>query len=172
VTEAAALFEVDSGRGHVSRRCPTTSSPPWPNSTVRMPPLDSARRPGSAASAAGGGIGRRGLVAAEMRAAGVPWDEVEHDRILTDILGPRPIRDGKPAKMLALADQVRAALEDPRVEPRLPEPAAVLPAQRRHQRRLDFEMGAASGSDHPAIAPLLEYKKMARLLSANGWHWL
>jgi DNA polymerase-1 len=25
---------------------------------------------------------------------------------------------------------------------------------------------------HPAIRPLLEYKKLARLLSANGWHWL
>src|SRR5699024_8011422 len=29
-----------------------------------------------------------------------------------------------------------------------------------------------AGSDHPAIAPLLEYKRMARLLAANGWHWL
>ena len=26
--------------------------------------------------------------------------------------------------------------------------------------------------DHPAIEPLLEYKKLARLLSANGWNWL
>ena len=26
--------------------------------------------------------------------------------------------------------------------------------------------------DHPAIAPLLEYKKLSRLLAANGWHWL
>jgi DNA polymerase-1 len=25
---------------------------------------------------------------------------------------------------------------------------------------------------HPAIAPLLEYKKLARLLASNGWHWL
>ncbi|HEY0260959.1 MAG TPA: bifunctional 3'-5' exonuclease/DNA polymerase, partial [Lacisediminihabitans sp.] len=25
---------------------------------------------------------------------------------------------------------------------------------------------------HPAIPPLLEYKKLARLLAANGWHWL
>lgn len=26
--------------------------------------------------------------------------------------------------------------------------------------------------DHPAVAPLLEYKKLARLWTANGWHWL
>jgi DNA polymerase-1 len=26
--------------------------------------------------------------------------------------------------------------------------------------------------EHPAIPTLLEYKKLARLLSANGWHWL
>ncbi|MGO1318275.1 MAG: bifunctional 3'-5' exonuclease/DNA polymerase, partial [Cellulomonadaceae bacterium] len=26
--------------------------------------------------------------------------------------------------------------------------------------------------DHPAIASLLEYKKLARLMTANGWHWL
>ena len=26
--------------------------------------------------------------------------------------------------------------------------------------------------DHPAIPPLLEYKKLARLWTANGWHWL
>ncbi len=26
--------------------------------------------------------------------------------------------------------------------------------------------------DHPAIEPLLEYKKLARLLTANGWNWL
>jgi DNA polymerase I len=26
--------------------------------------------------------------------------------------------------------------------------------------------------DHPAIEPLLEYKKLSRLLSANGWAWM
>ena len=26
--------------------------------------------------------------------------------------------------------------------------------------------------DHPVIAPLLEYKKLMRLMSANGWAWL
>ncbi|MEB0015131.1 hypothetical protein QN416_26400, partial [Glaciimonas sp. Cout2] len=26
--------------------------------------------------------------------------------------------------------------------------------------------------DHPVIEPLLEYKKLARLLSANGWYWM
>ncbi|TGJ97297.1 bifunctional 3'-5' exonuclease/DNA polymerase, partial [Actinotalea fermentans ATCC 43279 = JCM 9966 = DSM 3133] len=26
--------------------------------------------------------------------------------------------------------------------------------------------------DHPVVAPLLEYKKLSRLLTANGWNWL
>src|SRR5690606_4627001 len=29
-----------------------------------------------------------------------------------------------------------------------------------------------SRSAHPVVAPLLEYKRLARLLSANGWGWL
>ncbi|MCT4574466.1 hypothetical protein N3930_47000, partial [Bacillus thuringiensis] len=30
------------------------------------------------------------LVAAELHAAGIPWDTAEHERILTEALGPRP----------------------------------------------------------------------------------
>lgn len=111
-----------------------------------------------------------GLVAAEMRSAGVPWDEAEHDRILTELLGPRPIRDGKPQKMLAKAEEVRAALDDPRAN--LDSPNRLLAAL----RNAGINVASTSKwelrtSEHPAIAPLLEYKKMARLLSANGWHW-
>ena len=31
-----------------------------------------------------------GLIAAELHAAGIPWDVAEHDRILAESLGPRP----------------------------------------------------------------------------------
>jgi DNA polymerase-1 len=167
-TEAAALFEVDSGRGHI-RQVPHDLESALAEYDRQNAALESASDPGRlrlllAAESAGG------LVAAEMRAAGVPWDEVEHDRILTDILGPRPIRDGKPAKMLALADQVREALEDPRAN--LDSPNRLLSSL----RNAGINVASTSKwelrtSDHPAIAPLLEYKKMARLLSANGWHW-
>lgn len=167
--EAAALFEVDAGRGRVPQ-VPHDLEAALAEFARQTAAVDSAGDPGRlrlllAAESAGG------LVAAEMRAAGVPWDEAEHDRILTELLGPRPIRDGKPAKMLAKADQVRAALEDPRVN--LDSPNRLLSSL--HNAGINVASTSKwelSGSEHPAIAPLLEYKKMARLLSANGWHWL
>lgn len=111
------------------------------------------------------------LIAAELAAAGVPWDEREHDRILEHALGPRPAPGAKPAKMLAAAAATRQALKDPTANldshPKLLQSlrAAGIEANSTSQWELqEF--------DHPAIAPLLEYKKLARLLSANGWVWL
>jgi DNA polymerase-1 len=118
-----------------------------------------------------------GLVAAEMRAAGVPWDVVEHDRILTEALGPRPLRDGKPAKMLAVADRVRAALGDPHAN--LDSPNRLLAALRNAGINVaSTSKWELAGSDHPAIAPLLEVQEawrgccspMAGAGSTNGSH--
>ncbi|WP_165831813.1 bifunctional 3'-5' exonuclease/DNA polymerase [Brachybacterium endophyticum] len=111
------------------------------------------------------------LVAAEMHAAGIPWDVAEHDRLLTESLGPRPRRDQVPARMAEVGAAVRAALEDPILS--LDSPPRVL----RALRRGGIDVSSTSQwelaeHDHPAIPPLLEYKKMARLLTANGWHWL
>ncbi len=166
---AAALFDVDAGRGFIPQ-VPHDLEAALAEYVRQTAAVDSASDPGRlrlllAAESAGG------LVAAEMRAAGVPWDEAEHDRILTELLGPRPIRDGKPQKMLAKAEEVRAALDDPRVN--LDSPNRLLASL----RNAGINVASTSKwelqtSDHPAIAPLLEYKKMARLLSANGWHWL
>ncbi|MYM20700.1 bifunctional 3'-5' exonuclease/DNA polymerase [Brevibacterium sp. 5221] len=112
-----------------------------------------------------------GLVAAEMQAAGVPWDVAEHDRILAEHLGPRPMEGAKPAKMLEVAQEVRAALGDPRAN--LDSPPRLLQALR------NAGINVASTSkwelrehDHSAVEPLLRYKKQARLLAANGWNWL
>lgn len=167
--QAAALFDVDAGRGFIPQ-VPHDREAALAEYVRQTAAVDSAADPGRlrlllAAESAGG------LVAAEMRAAGVPWDEAEHDRILTELLGPRPIRDGKPQKMLAKAEEVREALEDPRVH--LDSPNRLLASL----RNAGINVASTSKWDlqrsvHPAIAPLLEYKKMARLLSANGWHWL
>jgi DNA polymerase-1 len=167
--QAAALFDVDAGRGFIPQ-VPHDLEAALAEYARQTAAIETAGDPGRlrlllAAESAGG------LVAAEMRAAGVPWDEAEHDRILTELLGPRPIRDGKPAKMLAKAEEVRAALEDPRVN--LDSPNRLLASL----RNAGINVASTSKwelqtSEHPAIAPLLEYKKMARLLSANGWHWL
>ena len=167
--QTAALFDVDAGRGFIPQ-VPHDLEAALAEYARQTTAIETASDSGRlrlllAAESAGG------LVAAEMRAAGVPWDEAEHDRILTELLGPRPIRDGKPSKMLAKAEEVRAALDDPRVN--LDSPNRLLAAL----RNAGINVASTSKwelrtSEHPAIEPLLEYKKMARLQSANGWHWL
>ena len=111
------------------------------------------------------------LVAAELRAAGLPWDERTHDGILTSLLGPRPAAGGQPRALEEAAARVREALGDP---------TASLDSQPKLLRAL-HRVGVLATStskwelaqyDHPVIAPLLEYKRLARLLSANGWAWL
>ncbi|WP_203579510.1 bifunctional 3'-5' exonuclease/DNA polymerase [Microbacterium hibisci] len=111
------------------------------------------------------------LVASELRAAGLPWDAEVHDRILVETLGDRPSSGGPPAKLAASAERVRSALGDP---------AASLDSQPKLLRSL-HRVGVLVESTsrwelaeqrHPVIEPLLEYKKLSRLLSANGWAWL
>jgi DNA polymerase-1 len=112
-----------------------------------------------------------GLIAEEMRAAGLPWDVVEHDRILTEILGPRPAGGGMPAHMAAYAEAVRFHLGDPQLH--LDSHPKLLRALHRVGVNVEstsqWELSRVS---HPVIAPLLAYKKLARLMSANGWAWL
>jgi len=111
------------------------------------------------------------LVAAEMRFAGLPWSADVHDRILSGLLGPRPRPGERPAKLAALLQRIREALGALELNP--DSPVELLKALNRaglvvsSTRSWDLKR-----IDHPAIPPLLEYKKLARLLSANGWNWL
>ncbi|AZC14028.1 bifunctional 3'-5' exonuclease/DNA polymerase [Microbacterium sp. ABRD28] len=111
------------------------------------------------------------LAAAEMTAAGLPWDTATHDRVLSDILGPRPRGDELPERMRLLAEEVRAALGDPAVS--LDSPPKLL----RALHRVGIHVETTSRWElerhtHPAIGPLVHYKRMSRLLTANGWSWL
>ena len=111
------------------------------------------------------------LIAVEMSAAGLPWDTAEHERILESQLGPRPALGAKPERMLALAEEVRAALGDPSAH--LDSPPKLVPAL----RRAGIDVASTSQwelaeHEHPAIPPLLAYKKLGRLLTANGWSWI
>jgi len=111
------------------------------------------------------------LVAAEMTSAGMPWDVAEHDRLLRESLGPRPSGDAKPEKLLALADEVRAALGYPDAS------LDSQPKLLRALRRAGIEVSSTSQwelreFEHPAIDLLLRYKKLSRLVSANGWAWI
>ncbi|WP_182111627.1 MULTISPECIES: bifunctional 3'-5' exonuclease/DNA polymerase [unclassified Actinotalea] len=111
------------------------------------------------------------LIAAEMRHDGMPWDVRVHDRTLTAALGERPRAGGRPRRLEAVADQVRAALDRPGLNvDSQPELLAALRAA-----GLDVtstRKGEIRGLDHPVVEPLLEHKRLSRLLSANGWTWM
>ncbi|WP_166140769.1 bifunctional 3'-5' exonuclease/DNA polymerase [Nocardioides ochotonae] len=111
------------------------------------------------------------LVAAEMTYAGVPWRVDVHERLLTDLLGPRPPRGARPRGLEELVQEVRRAFDAPGLNPdSRPELLAAL-------RRAGLEVGDIRAStlrtlDHPGIAPLLRYKQLAQLFSTNGWAWV
>jgi DNA polymerase-1 len=111
------------------------------------------------------------LVAAEMTHAGLPWRADVHDRLLTGLLGPRPVPGRRPALLERLLAEVRAALRAPDLNPDSPGEllralqAAGLPVG-------DTRSWTLERLEHPGIPPLLEYKKLSRLLQANGWTWL
>ncbi|WP_433501875.1 bifunctional 3'-5' exonuclease/DNA polymerase [Pseudonocardia halophobica] len=111
-----------------------------------------------------------GIVAEEMRAEGLPWRADVHDALLTEALGPRPAGHGRPPRLAALAAQVEQAFGRP-VNP--DSPAELL----RAFARAGFELPSTRSwvikrVDHPAVAPLLAYKDLARLHAAHGWNWL
>lgn len=112
------------------------------------------------------------LAAAEMHHAGLPWRGDIHDEILTEALGPRPRPGARPAKLEALADQIRSALDapptlNPDSHPDLLRAMEYAGVGARSLRKWELEK-----LDHPVIAPLLEYKSLYRLYTANGWNWL
>ncbi|GAB7304629.1 hypothetical protein MAFF212519_25080 [Clavibacter michiganensis] len=106
-----------------------------------------------------------------MSADGLPWNTSVHDALLVDLLGGRPAHGGAPPALLRLAARVREILRAPDLN--VDSPPDVLRALRR------AGIDAASTRqwelqeiDHPVIAPLLEHKRLSRLLTANGWTWM
>ncbi|MFC4947685.1 bifunctional 3'-5' exonuclease/DNA polymerase [Pseudonocardia sp. GCM10023141] len=110
------------------------------------------------------------LVAEEMTAFGLPWRADIHDQLLTAVLGPRPVLGGRPPKLAALATEVAEAFGRT-LNP--DSPAEVLRAFARAGHELTSTRSwELRGLDHPAVAPLLAYKELARLHAAHGWSWL
>lgn len=110
------------------------------------------------------------LVAAEMNSAGLPWRADVHREVLHELLGGRYAGGGEPRRLAELADEVSAAFGR-RVRPDLPADVVKAFAQAgirvRSTRRWEIE-----SIDHPAVKPLVEYKKLYRIWVAHGWSWL
>jgi len=157
---ADALFELEP---------PRADDDPVAEWMLQREAVDGSSRPGRlalllAAESAGA------LIAAEMRFAGLPWSPQRHDDLLTELLGPRPVV-GRPARMEALLAEVRELLDVPDLNPDSPV-ELVKGLQRAGLQATSTRSWELKRIEHPAIAPLLAYKKLARLHSANGWHWL
>ena len=111
------------------------------------------------------------LVAAEMTYAGVPWRVDVHERLLTDLLGPRPPRGARPQRLEALVAEVRGALGVPGLNPdSRPELLAAL--RRAGLDVTDTRASSLRALEHPGIAALLRYKQLAHLFQTNGWAWI
>ena len=111
------------------------------------------------------------LAAAEMKWTGLPWDRAGHEALLQSMLGPRPTGDERPARMRELLERIRESVGQRELNPDSPPDLlkALNAAGIRAESTRSWELKRI---DHPAIPPLLEYKRLSRLLSANGWHWL
>ncbi len=111
------------------------------------------------------------LVAAEMTRAGVPWRVDVHERLLADLLGPRPPRGARPQGLEVLVAEVRVALGAPGLNPDS-RPELLTALRRAGLEVADTRASSLRALDHPAIAPLLRYKQLAHLWSTNGWAWI
>ena len=111
------------------------------------------------------------LVAAELTHAGMPWRADVHERLLTELLGPRPMPGRRPAVLERLLAEIRAAFRAPDLNPDSPtELLRVLQAA--GLQVSDTRSWTLEQLDHPGVPALLEYKRLSRLLQANGWTWL
>lgn len=111
------------------------------------------------------------LIAAEMTHAGIPWIREIHDSILAEALGPRPLPGTRPNRLESLAQQIRDLLDAPGLNP--DSPRELLKAL----NQAGFAVKSTNkweikNVDHPAVPALLEYKKLSRMMTANGWTWM
>jgi DNA polymerase I len=169
--EAARGGRHEPGEGPDGRRVTEDTLDPTAELAAQLVALKDSTDPGRlrlllAAESAGA------LAAAEMHHAGLPWRGDIHDEILTEALGPRPRPGARPAKLEDLANRIRDALDapptlNPDSHPDLLRAMEYAGVGARSLRKWELEK-----LDHPVIAPLLEYKGLYRLYTANGWNWL
>ncbi|GAA2063620.1 bifunctional 3'-5' exonuclease/DNA polymerase [Leifsonia soli] len=110
------------------------------------------------------------LIGVELQYAGLPYSAERHDALLTGLLGPRPAY-GRPAVLEGLVRELREQLEAPDLNPDSP-PDLLKALQRAGILATSTRSWELRRIEHPVIDPLLRYKKLSRLLTANGWTWL
>lgn len=111
------------------------------------------------------------LAAVELHHDGLPLREDLHVAHLEDVLGERGRPGERPRKLEELAGRIRSALGEEGLNP------DSTPHLLRALRREGLDVSSTSQWElqrlqHPVIADLLAYKKLARLASANGWAWV
>ena len=158
-----ALFPLEdpADRARPGRRARPAAARRWPRSPERG-------RLGLLLAAESSGA----LVAAEMTLAGLPWRADVHERLLTELLGPRPAAGQRPAVLERLAAEIRdGASQRPGAEPRLAGRAAAGAADRgaAGDRHPLVDARAARPPRHPGAARVQEAVAAA---AANGWSWL
>jgi DNA polymerase I len=121
------------------------------------------------------------LIATEILREGLPWRRDLHETMLEEALGPRPPEGRRPARLQELAERVAATLGVEGLNPDSPQDllrGLHLAGVRVDSTRAWELQGwaAEGGADAPRrrelIAGVLEYKRLYRLWTANGWHWL
>lgn len=167
--EQGALFEDLRHRGprhtlaevraeYAAQQVALTAASPEENKRKRLQLLLAAESAGA-------------MIAAEMQHSGVPWREDLHEQILADYLGPRPPAGHRPAKLEALNTELRSLLNSPALNPDSPQELM----RALHRNGIEVKstrQWELMESGYPAIEPLLAYKKLSRLHTANGWAWL
>lgn len=111
------------------------------------------------------------LAAAEMSADGLPWRADVHAALLTEIFGPRLPGGQRPKRLVELTAKIIEAFGGRPVNPDSP-PSVVRALGRAGIEVRTTRAHRLRDIDHPAVAPLLEYKELARLYAAHGWGWL
>lgn len=111
------------------------------------------------------------LIAQELNQVGVPFSTQVHRARLTALLGEPDPYGGRPARLAELCEQIRAELRAPGLNP--DSQTDLVTALRsagldvRSTRKWELQR-----LDHPVAEPLLRYRELSRLHTANGWAWL
>lgn len=116
-----------------------------------------------------------------MKHTGIPWNRDLHEKLLEHRLGSRPPLGQRPEKMEELAQHIRQLLHSPQLNPDSPQEllkalhragVMVKSTNKWELRTWAEEVAAQRQSREALIAPILTYKKLYRLWTANGWNWL